>query len=348
MSKRRETMLRILIVAFCLGATLSCTLGGLLSTPSPTPTLTPTPTITSTPTPTPTPTPPTTAKLRLNLKKKNIFNVRMITDQEIIQTIEGEQQATLQKLGFSYTYAVSSVDSEGSSWVDVTYDWILWEQEGPMGKIAFDSSNPPQVVPPEALGYSALLGKGFSIKISPKGEILEIDGLEEMYAEMIADLDLEDDEARAMLEQMLYEQFGEEAIKNQANSCLINYPEGPVQIGDSWTATSETSIMVSMFIDYTYTLRAYDGRLATIDVQSVIQPNPEAGMTDLGIFKIGYALSGEQEGVVTLDTETGWTMSSTMTQNLTGEMTIVMGEEQLIVPISINSLISIETVKGGP
>jgi hypothetical protein len=266
-------------------------------------------------------------------------------DQEITQTLQGEEQTTLQKIGYTFSYTVSNVDAEGNTWFDIVYEWIMYEQDGPAGKIVYDSSNPPQVIPSAAQGYSVLLGKGFSIEISPEGKVLEVDGLDEMYAEMLDELDIKDEETRATLNEMLRQNFGEEALKNQANNCVIPYPEGPVQIGDSWTANMEVSVMVSMLFENTYTVRAIDGNTATIDVHSIIKPDPEAEMMEIGPIKLGYALSGEQQGVIELDIETGWTMKSTMTQNLSGEMTVVMDEEEIVVPISMTSIATLTTEK---
>ena len=337
----------LLIAVISLTLMIACEVLNVpfLSKPTPTPTSTHTPTPTMTPTITPTPTPVIIRELRLRPKQKNVFNVRMISDQEIIQTIEGDEQVTLQKIGFDIKYEVTGVDQAGNTWFDVVYVWILYEQDGPAGKISYDSSNPPQVIPPAALGYSALLGKGFSMKISSEGKVLEIEGLEEMYAAMLDALDIEDDETRTMMEEMLQQNFGEEALQNQANNCVIDFPEGTIQIGDSWTATAEISVMVSMLVESTYTLRALDGNMATIDVQSTIKPDPEAEMMEIGPIKIGYNLSGEQQGTVELDIETGWSMNTRMTQDLSGEMVIIMEEEELVIPVVMKSTTTVETVK---
>jgi hypothetical protein len=310
------------------------------SIPTSTPTLAPTPTATPIPT-----LPPSSASLtqtQLHLKEGDIIHIRMVTEQEISSTIEGLQQDLIQKVGYGYTYTVTSVDAEGNFSIDIVYDWILLEQESDLGKFQFDSSDPPEEIPLEAEGYNALLGKSFSMKMTHRGEILEIEGLDEMYSEMIDDLGITDEAEREQMEQLLQDQFGEEALKEQMGNIVMDYPEGPIQVGETWTQRVESTVMVPLIFDTTYSIRSFENGIATIDARSIITPDPDAEMLDLGYAKIGYNLSGEQEGVTILDVETGLIISGTMTQTLTGEMTISMEDEEMTVPISLLGETTIE------
>jgi len=269
----------------------------------------------------------------------------MVSDQDISSTVEGQQENIHQKIGFIYTHTVTDVDVEGNLSMDVVYDWVLLEQEYEFEKVVFDSSDPPEEIPPEAIGYSALLGRVFSMKMTSLGEVLEITGINEMYSEILDDLDITDVNEREQMELLLRDQFGEEAIKEQCKNIVLDYPEGPIQIGDTWTSTAETAMLMSMITENTYTLREYDGEIATIDVSSIITSNPEAEMLDFGYVKIGYSLSGEQEGVILVDVERGMTFSSIITQTLSGEMNMVIGGEEVTVPMSILGTVSVEMIK---
>jgi hypothetical protein len=282
--------------------------------------------------------------MQLNLKEGDRFIIRMVMDQQISSKIEGQKEDILQKIGFSYTYNVTGIDPDGNISVQIVYDWVLLEQESAYGKVEFDSSSPPEVIPPEAEGYNALLGKGFSMVMTSQGEIIEINGLNEMYSEMIDDLGITDEAERQQMEQLIHDQFGEEALKEQMGNIMMKYPEGPVMVGDTWTQSGETSIMTTLIIETTYSLSSYEEGVAIFDAKSTITPHPDMEIVDFGYAKIGYSLSGEQEGKTIVDTNTGLTLNGSMTQTLTGEMTIIMDDEELTVPISIFGTTTIEMV----
>jgi hypothetical protein len=358
MKKTRTALIFVTIWLIYAGILTACS--GTVSLPTSTatsiptlaPTLTPKPTLTSTPTLTPTPLPSSTPtpspipavlpQMHLNLKEGDVFHIRMVSEQEISTTIEGEKQDIIQKIGYGYTYTVTSVDPEENMSIDIVYDWILLEQETDFGKVQYDSSDPPEEIPPEAEGYNALLGKGFSIIMNSHGEVINIEGLDEMYIEMIDDLDIADETEREQMKQLFRDQFGDEALKEQMGKMMMEYPEGSIHVGDTWTLSMESTVLVPLLFETTYSLRSYENGMATIDAKSIITLQPDAEMLDLGYAKIGYNLTGEQEGTTILDVETGLTINATITQTLSGEMTMIMEEEELTVPISILGETTIE------
>jgi hypothetical protein len=368
MKKKRIALICIIAWFGCSGISTACS--GLGASPTPTatpiptqaPTSTPKPTLTSTPTstptitpsstPTPTPTPtPTLAttsdvlpQIQLNLQEGDVLYIRMVSDQEISTTFEGEKQDILQTIGYGFTYTVTSVVPEGNMSINIVYDWILIEQETDFGKVQYDSSDPPEEIPPEAESYNALLGKGFSIIMTSQGEIIEVEGLDEMYNEMIDSLDITDETEREQMKQLFRDQFGDEALKEQMGTMMMDYPEGPIRVGDSWTQSIGSTMIAPLITETTYSLRSYENGIATIDAKSIITSDPEAEMLDFGYAKIGYSLSGEQEGTTLLDVETGLTLNGTITQTLSGEMTMIMDDEEMTVPMSILGETTIEMV----
>ena len=180
--------------------------------------------------------------------------------------------------------------------------------------------------------------------MNSQGEIIHIEGLDEMYIEMIDDLDIADEVEREQMKQLFRDQFGDETLKGQMGKMMMEYPAGPIHVGDTWTESMESTAIVPLVIETTYTLRSYENGMATIDSKSIITLHPDAEMLDLGYAKIGYNLSGEQEGTTILDVETGLTISATITQTLSGEMTMIMEEEELTVPMSILGETTIEMV----
>jgi hypothetical protein len=360
--KRLVKLIFFLVPILILFAAISsCSLIEFISPPTPTPTLTPTPTptftptstptptLTSTPTPTPTPTiTPTAAPIvmKVNLSQGDIIRIRMTSDQKLSQDLgEGQMQEIDQTIGYGYTYTVTEVDPDGNYWVDVTYDWILIEQDAPQATFKYDSADPPDVTPPEAMSYHAMVGKGFSLLMSPQGQTLEVTGLEELYAAILDDMEIEDQELRLQMEEMLNTQFGEEALKDQCNNIIIDYPEDALKVGDTWQGSMEATSPFPMIVQTTYVLTAIEGDTATLDVSSTISPHPEAEPLDLVFATVIYNMSGEQHGTAEYDLKTGWTRYSEITQSMVGEMILTMEGEEYTIPMTMEATTIVEMIE---
>jgi len=284
--------------------------------------------------------------LRLRLKEGESYRQRMTTDQKISQTIQGQQLDMAQKMGMEFTYDVLKVNADGTARVKVTYTGVLFEQDGPMGKIRYDSANPPETVHPLAQGFAALVGQGFSMEFTPEGKVTNVEGVDAMLKHMLANMDLPDEATKADLEKKLTEQFGDQAMKEMMENMMATYPDGPVGLEDSWSKKIVVSKGFGMIMENTWTLKARRDGKALVSVTSKVSPNPDAAAIAVGPMKIGYDLSGKQEGTIEIDEATGWTLRQELTQDLSGKVRMEGGPAALKEsswPISLQSTILVET-----
>jgi hypothetical protein len=325
-------------------------------TPTATPSDTPTPTSTRTPQPTSEATATTVAGvggtpvslvLRMDLEPGEVYRVRFRTEQLVTQSMQGQSFDTKQQIGYEYNYSVRSADAAGNTWVDVQYTWVHIEQETVLGSMIYDSDNPPAEIPAGAQAFAALVGSGFSMLITQQGKVLEVEGLEAMYEQMLQAIDFQDPAAEQQFRQTLELQFGEEALKQQMNGASFEFPLEPIEIGESWTTTTELTVVMPMVIESKYTLRSVEGSLAELEMSSRVSPSANAGPVDFGTFQIEYSVSGEQQGVVQVDLASGMT-NSQIQQTLSGEMVMAAEGETLNVPISIRSTVEVESSRIEP
>ncbi|HSA98833.1 MAG TPA: DUF6263 family protein, partial [Candidatus Nitrosotenuis sp.] len=260
-------------------------------------------------------------------------------------TIDSQEMNTEQTMGFGLSFTATETDPEGNVWVDVQYEWVQFKQNNATGETEYDSRNPSDETIPSLIGIDALVGKGYSMKVSPSGEILKIAGIETMISELLKDLDTKDEALVTQMEESFKKQYSEEALKEQAGNMIVEFPEGAVQIGDTWASRVSSTSLVPLAAETTYTLLAYEEGIATIGMKSMISSVPEKSETDLGLYKIRYNLSGTQEGTIAVDTAVGWSASSTITQTVAGEMVLVMDKEETTVPILLVSIVTVEMEK---
>jgi hypothetical protein len=284
-------------------------------------------------------------QLRFKPQMGDAYKVQMVAEQQISQTLEGETMDVVQTIGMGFTYNVTEVDANGNAWVDVVYDSARLDQSSPSGDVSYDSANPPEEVPPGALGFSALVGKGFRMKISPEGEIIEVTGLDTMINDMLDDMGITDEALLEQLRQSISEQYDADAMREQMGNTVINYPDGPVRIGDTWTETTTSGGQFPVQAESVYTLQEYQDGIATIGMTSTVSINPNAEPQSIAGMELVYNLSGEQEGVMLINVETGWTAGATITQTMSGDMTISSGGTDMTIPMSIFSVINLEMEK---
>jgi hypothetical protein len=276
--------------------------------------------------------------LKLRLEPGKSYGAKMIADQTITQTLMGQTQTITQSIGMGYTYQVQSVDPDGSMWVKITYDWVSYKQDSPMGKVSYDSANPPATVPQAAIGYAALVGRGFSAKITPTGEMTDVRGADQMVAEILGAMNLPAGSARDQVEALLRTQLSDEALKDSFEKAALFYPDKPIAVGDSWSGQIALASGMPMILDTTWTLKARKNGVATVETRSDARPNPGAKPLELAGMSISYELSGVQSGSMDLDEKTGWLLGGTLKQDVSGKVS-AMGTSW---PITIVSNIRFE------
>ena len=285
--------------------------------------------------------------LQLDLEDGAVYRIRTLTTQDISQSFEGQTFEIGQKMGFDYTYTVTSREPDESAWVDVTYTRAIFESETPFGSDSFDSADSPSQIPEGAEGFAAVVGTGFSMKIGSDGEILKIEGLDEMLDQILSELNLPDAEMRQAVELTMRQQYSEQALKDQLGNLLFDFPEGSLQVGDSWNSTQESNVMLPIIAETTYTLLDFDENTALIEVRSEIRTGEGEGGMDFGLFAFDFTISGTQEGTIQVDLNTGLA-NSVIDQILLGEMTVVIEGEEVSVPLNIHQTVQVESVQLAP
>ncbi len=113
----------------------------------------------------------------------------------------------------------------------------------------------------------------------------------------------------------------------------VIFPDHKVKVGDSWEADIKPMKTDNMKIHIKYTLKKLSGKKATIGLEGVITASKIAGQT--------IKLSGTQDGEVVVDTKTGWTMSTHLTQ----DVKMKMEKNGMEIPMNISSTTTSTTEK---
>jgi hypothetical protein len=284
--------------------------------------------------------------IKLNLQQGETYGLQTTMTQTIHQTIEGESQVIAQTYRIGYSVNVAKVEPNGNIVARAQFSSVAMKMNAPgLGEIAFDSASTTTSTSPEtqAIGavFGAMVGKGFSMTITPTGAVQNVTGLEELVNSILDSLGLSAEEF-ASSKQTLEQQFSAEAQQDAWSSSLDYLPSGPVSVGQSWKKQASLSQGFPILLDTSYTLKDLKGGIATIDVSSTIQSATDASM-DLQGLGISYQLSGTQTGTIQVRLDTGWIAKSSMQQSISGTIGAKIGDQELSWPMSIETQIAEES-----
>jgi hypothetical protein len=218
---------------------------------------------------------------------------------------------------------VLDVQDDGTTTERVTYDRATMDTSiGLAGeKMHYDSLNSPRSVPPAAIGAAAVAGQNITMKMSPLGKVLGIEGFEKIIEREFT--------ATAMPEEMKA-QLRAETEKNLSTQSmqamgLSIFPAQAVSIGDSWTQeTAAVQAAAPVLMSNTYTLLSRAAGQSLLGVSSEIRPNVNADSIRVSGTSIKYYLAGNQTGTTRVDEATGVTTCFQLQQRVTGPIMITV------------------------
>ncbi len=289
--------------------------------------------------------------LKLNLKKGQKFGLKMVSDQKISQTMMGQQQKMNRMIAMGFSFEVLAVDADGNISIKTTYQTIHIKMEGPMGVMEYDSTRPEEAgaANPMSAMYKAMLGQSFVMKLSPKGGVLDIKGMDEMIAKMI-DKMATNEAMKQQAREMTKNFINEDKMKEMSGTMVAALPQKPVGIGEAWTNKISIPAGFPMEIDITNTLTDHKDGMITIQTNAKIETGDQPKPIEMGPMKMTMKMKGAQKGTIQIDEATGWIVRSKTDVNFTGEMKMEPNEQMpqgMTIPVTVEGVTTVEpmTVK---
>jgi hypothetical protein len=282
-------------------------------------------------------------RLELKLDKGKTYYERSLIDQRMTNEVMGMQQVVHVVLGTIRKLDVLDVDGQGNMRVRYTYTWSRFKQVDPMSTVDYDSaqhSSPPG----GAEGFAALLGQSYTLRLSPRGKVLEVDGLKAL-AEAVqkklppgTNLSAPNNPLTSFLD--------EQAVREMTEGLLGVYPDKPVEPGDSWTETKLVKRGLPMVVESTWTLQGLEGGVARIGAAETLKSDPDAPPMDADGMKMKIDLSGSQAGTIRVEQATGLIRTSSGRHQLKGQIRVGASEQgpfdMMTVPIMLDTTYTAE------
>ncbi len=289
--------------------------------------------------------PETDLKLRLKPGDKHVLRVRH--DIEMKGNMMGPGGASTEQGTVTYACEVESVDATGLATVKVTYkDAGLLGIEGPFGSsedpdapslvgLTFTMMMRPDGTVESVTGVNSRLDEIADAQTEAMRPDLDIpdmipESASAAVAEQMAKMDKEmaermaeemaamdkklaetmaesDAMVKEMMRDVMREQYGDEATRDELGRLFGMYPDGPVAKRDSWKKThAMRGGPMPLVATQKWKMKGVREGVATLALDAELTPNlgPEEDME-------GIDFQGSQTGTMELDVATGWPIRGT-------------------------------------
>ena len=265
------------------------------------------------------------------------YRVSNDIDMTIAMSMLPEPMATTMQQVMHIRQEVLEVDAEGAARVRTTYESMSLDAEVPgQGTVSW-SSEDPEVDPDSPLAsmtgpWAMLVDESLTMRVDRRGELTEIEGLDDMVERLLDDLgeDPEQAEAAAAMRPMLEEFLSEENMGKLTQQGLLSFPAEPLTVGDAWTEelSMEVPVLGEVAQSQTYTLERFEGDVAVFHISGTLSmgtgvpvpglPPELAEMMDIAV----ETDRGDVEGTIRFDRDRGLVVRQDLTMELDLEMTM--------------------------
>ena len=185
------------------------------------------------------------------------------------QTLELFGNAMEQETSQTQSWTVKDVAEDGTATIETTCLAVAMKAGGAL-EFEYDSEKDKELPEnPQVRMMAKMVGKTFTLKMSPKGKILEMKGFDALMEDMLKELGEEAGPAREMLKQML----SDDTMKSSMQQMAPMLPREAVGAGDKWKDefTLKLPMIGGMKFGVASTLKELGGGEAKVDQDWTIE-----------------------------------------------------------------------------
>ncbi|MEM8846679.1 MAG: DUF6263 family protein [Bacteroidota bacterium] len=269
-------------------------------------------------------------KLAYSLKKDDFFKIKQEAKQLIIQELEGAKHELTNDLEAIFTFKV--VGETASNYIiEMAFeDFGMKTTSNLQGVLINVKASEPEAGNLMSEIFSGLIGYQLEMIMQKNGEIIEVNGGNELVENMITKAGITDDFTKNLMRQSLSKEFSSVGLAKSFEQMTYFYPSELVSVGDTWNNEFNGKLKAKN----SWKLEKSDAEgtsisgIATITVDTV-----ENGTT--------MALSGNQQTSITTNAENGF-IKTVSSESLAEGISKVANLGDVEIPTSIKSTITYE------
>lgn len=252
--------------------------------------------------------------LRWKLQPGQRFQVQVTQNSKTETTVNNRTVKMSLDLLMDMTWAVDSVDQQGAATVSQMFTRIQVNMDAPsVGKVSFDTAKktkPGELTEGMAEAIGPLINAKFSVKMTPRGKITEV----EIPKETVAAI------KKATTTSKLRQLLSVEGLTQLLRQSLATLPEAAIEPGEQWERQTTTpSPLGRLHQTHKYTYRGTVDRegkpIEKIDVATNLSLEPSKDIT----AKKLTVKKHEQTGTLYFDDEAGRFVATETHQSIDSE-----------------------------
>ena len=272
-------------------------------------------------------------KLQYNLKKGDVFLVKQVAKQAIVQEIEGASHEILNDISGVMEFKVVEKNADTYA-IDITFqDLIMTMTSSIQGVIMDIHAKEVDTNNIQSRIFNSLLNVPIHIVLANNGDILEVQGGDSLVVKMTEASGLQDEFSLNMMKSSLKKEFGSEALSNSYKQMTYIYPDRDIKVGDTWENTYKGKLTAQNVwkLDSVTTTNAMISGNATI-VMEIKEPATT------------MLLDGKQDTSITTDINSGFIVNMKVDGVSKGYSTMAqMGDQK--IPTIITSTVTYELIQ---
>jgi hypothetical protein len=271
--------------------------------------------------------------LQYNLKKGDVFLVKQVARQAIVQEIEGASHEIVNDISGVMQFKVVNKNADSYA-IDITFEDLVMTMtssiQGVLMEVHAKEVDPDNI---QSRIFNSLLNVPIHVELAYNGDILEVQGGDSLVVKMTQASGLQDDFSLNMMEASLKKEFGSEALSNSYKQMTYIYPDKSILVGDTW----ENTYTGKLTAQNVWKLDSVTSRNAMISgVATILMEIKEPATTMI--------LDGTQDTSITTDLQSGFILKMKVEGNSKGYSTIAQLGDQKI-PTTISSTVTYELIQ---
>lgn len=283
--------------------------------------------------------------LKMNPEKNKVYRFNSVTEQTIIQTVNGNQQTVESKT--DYTASFKMMDATADFMIaEVHFDTLITRSNS-MGKATNISSQSEGNLKSKETGeilsciMNRLTKNAVYAKMDFKGKVIEI-----VNSKMLSDIIIKDTSSvilkgpmAAAIKAQIVNMVSENSLKTMVEMFTNYVPGKQVSVGDNWSeTTSSKSGGMALDIISNYHLNSVTGNNAEISAESNIKASANAGPMVQGGATITYDdIKGLSKSTLLIDITTGLVVENKGKSHTAGNLGVSYPGGSMQIPMDINS-----------
>lgn len=276
--------------------------------------------------------------LRLHLEKGKEYSQAVSAKTTVTQNLQGQEMQTDITITGNTAFLVKGEDEKFYE-MELRYKSLGMRMSMAGNTMEF-SSDKPGADDPLSKILVTFIDKPFMVRMSKKGKIEEVKGMDKLWEGIIGQVGAMDEAQKQQIKQQMVDAFGEKSLRGSIEMVTAIFPENPVAVGEKWVLKGKLESVTQADITTTYELKDFSSDSYTISGKAnVVTPENSDFKTTNG-FPVKYDLKGTTTSEIKVDAKTGWIIESKMVQELKGQAMIKPGDQLpngMVIPMSMRA-----------